>query len=101
MPPIFLALLYTLITNKNQNFRVLPLARNSKHSTGSFRQSSSREKVTAASRDLHITSCDPCSIHQPRTPARLTKPERWPLPKGSIYEGVTYCAMPHFHIFLH
>ena len=28
------------------------------------------------------------------SPAHLTKPERWPLPEGSIYEGVGYCAMP-------
>ena len=52
-----------------------------------FRQSSSRAKVTDASRDL---DCDLRSIHQPRPPNQTGA---LAFARGAIYEGVDYCPM--------
>ena len=46
-----------------------------------FRQSSSRAKVTDASRDLAAIRDALIS------PPHLTKPERWPLPEGPLRRG--------------
>ena len=55
-----------------------------------FRQSGSRAKVTDASRDLAAI------LYPFISPAHLTKKGRWPLPEGSIYDGVACCAMSQF-----
>ena len=55
-----------------------------------LRQSSSRAKVTDASRDL---GCDPWSIHQPRPPYQTGALSS---AGGAIYEGVAYFAMSQF-----
>ena len=55
-----------------------------------IRQSSSRSRVTAASRDL---GCDPRSIHQPRSPYQTGALSST---GGAICEGVADLAMPQF-----
>ena len=71
---------------------VLPSARNVKHGAGSVQTKQFPRKGYGC----HLRFSQRSVIHSSAPPMHLTRPEHWPLPKGSVYERVAYCAMPHF-----